>query len=402
VATPGNKRFWISDLRITPGSLIYALLLTEAFLILSQKFRWFAFNEHKGWTVLICLAAVIATLLGISIWFVAARSFRWRFQFSLRSLLALILVVATACGWMTAEMKRARTQADLIGRASKLGCGILFDYNLSESGDVVMVSGAIPGTTRLNNVLGDNFFREIVGAFPRDDASLQLLKDQTSIRRLNLNDSQVTSAGLRCLERMSRLEWLDLRDAPAVSDEGLKYVQRLIRLRELLLRRTGVSDTGMAYLKDLRQLEVLDLGMTKVTDVGLKQLAGLTRLRQLLFWANRIEDAGLSTIHGMTKLEILDLGFAPVTDAGLENLESLSQLRYLGLRGSGLTDAGLFHISELRQLRELDLFKTGVTDAGLERLAALGRLEKVHLGENRVTPAGIEKLRHALPNCKIE
>ena len=29
------------------------LLAVEGFLLLSEWFRWFPFNEHKGWTVLI-------------------------------------------------------------------------------------------------------------------------------------------------------------------------------------------------------------------------------------------------------------------------------------------------------------------------------------------------------------
>ena len=34
------------------------LLALEGFLWLSERYRWFPFNEHKGWTVLICLATV--------------------------------------------------------------------------------------------------------------------------------------------------------------------------------------------------------------------------------------------------------------------------------------------------------------------------------------------------------
>ena len=49
------RRRWF---RITPDHCIVALLALEGFLLLSAWFRWFPFNQHKGWTVLICLATV--------------------------------------------------------------------------------------------------------------------------------------------------------------------------------------------------------------------------------------------------------------------------------------------------------------------------------------------------------
>jgi hypothetical protein len=385
-----------------PIWLVYSLLATESFLILFELFRWTPFNKHKGWAALICAVTVAAAMLLLILWFVATWVFNRSFQFSLRSLLVLVLVVAIACAWLANELERAKRQTQLVAEASKLGCGILYDYNLSDSGNVVMFSGAIPGETRLNKMLGDDFFREVIGAVVKNDAALRLLKDQTSLRRLFLDNSQVTDAGMESLERLNNLEWIDLRDAPGVTDAGLKYLSRLTRLQELLLRRTGVTDAGMIYLKGLKELRVLDLGMTQVTEVGLKNLAGLTRLRQLEFWANNIKDDGLLAIDQMTDLEILDLGFAPVTDVALEKLTNLRQLRSLGLRGSQVTDVGLTHIAELQQLRTLDLYKTHISDDGLVHLARLPLLETLHIGETQVTAEGIKKLQQALPNCKIQ
>jgi hypothetical protein len=384
----------------TPAWLIYAALVAEGLLLLSQMSRESPFG--KGWPALICSAIAAITICLLVLWFIASRVFQWRFQFGLRPLLVSVLVVAIACGWLASAMGRARRQTNLVGEASKLGCGVLYDYNVTDWGDVMMVSGTIPGTTPLNALVGDDFFREIAGAQPRTDDALRLFEMQPSVRRLDINDSQVTDAGLESIEGLKRLEWLDLRDAPLVTDAGLKHIRGLSRLRQLLLRRTSVSDAGMVYLKDLKDLQVLDLGMTKVTDAGLKNVAELTRLRMVLFWSNKIEDAGLTYIQRMTQLEILDLGFAPVTDAGLEKLQHLEQLHSLGLRGSAVTDAGLSHLEGLRQLRELDLYKTRITDAGLKHLEGLSNLQQLRLGETQVTAEGRKKLQRSLPSCKIE
>ena len=39
--------------RPTPTWLIFGLLVVEGLLWLSERYRWFWFNEKKGWTVLI-------------------------------------------------------------------------------------------------------------------------------------------------------------------------------------------------------------------------------------------------------------------------------------------------------------------------------------------------------------
>ena len=43
--------------RLAPDRCVLGLLALEGFLLLSAWFRWFAFNQHKGWTVLIAMAA---------------------------------------------------------------------------------------------------------------------------------------------------------------------------------------------------------------------------------------------------------------------------------------------------------------------------------------------------------
>ena len=97
-AAEDARRRWF---RFTPDRAIVALLALEGFLLLSAWFRWLPFNEHKGYTVLICLAAVGAALVLMFLWFLAALVFRLRFQFSMLSLMLLLpVVVAVPCaGW---------------------------------------------------------------------------------------------------------------------------------------------------------------------------------------------------------------------------------------------------------------------------------------------------------------
>ena len=38
---------------VTPDRVILGLLAVQVFLLLSERFQWLAFNEKKGWTLLI-------------------------------------------------------------------------------------------------------------------------------------------------------------------------------------------------------------------------------------------------------------------------------------------------------------------------------------------------------------
>ena len=102
-----TKRRW---LQLTPDRLVAAMLVIEGFLLVSERFRWFAFNRHKGWTVLIALATVAVAMLLMLAWFAGGLLFRRRFQFSIRSLLALMLAVAVSLGWLTTAMQQASRQ----------------------------------------------------------------------------------------------------------------------------------------------------------------------------------------------------------------------------------------------------------------------------------------------------
>ena len=79
MAAVSNRRWR----QLTPDRLILLFLAVQALLWASQGFRWFSFNQHKGWTVLIAVGFTGAFLLLILVWLVAAPLLRLRFQYSL-------------------------------------------------------------------------------------------------------------------------------------------------------------------------------------------------------------------------------------------------------------------------------------------------------------------------------
>ena len=195
------RRRWF---RITPDRCVLGLLALEGFLLLSAWFRWFPFNQHKGWTVLIAIAAVGAALLLMFLWFLAALVFRWRFQFSILSLLLLVVVVAVPCSWLATEMKAARKQREVVGTIVRTGGAVAYDWQ-KDVASVPQRSPRPPGPAWLRKLLGDDFLADVVAVTLTTaevtDEVLDHLRALNKLRDIELEGTQVTDAGIRSLQR---------------------------------------------------------------------------------------------------------------------------------------------------------------------------------------------------------
>ena len=228
MADAPEKACWYN---VTPGRLLPVLLVAEGFLWLSQRFQWFAFNHHKGWTVLVALAAVGAFLVLMFLWFLLALVFRWRFQFSILSLFVLTVVMALPFSWLATEMKAARKQREAAEGIGKAGGYVIFDYQeglritLSHSGTTV--GGTPPGPLWLRKLLGVDLF--------------------ASATQASLNSTGISDAGLERFRWLPTLQTLDLIDTK-VSDAGLEHLRRIDpaprsvpQRRQSRRRRAGTS-----------------------------------------------------------------------------------------------------------------------------------------------------------------
>jgi hypothetical protein len=228
--------------RITPDRCVIAPLALEGFLLLSAWLGWFSFNGHKGWATLIAVASVGVFLLLMFVWFLAALIFRWRFQFSVLSLLVVTLVIAIACRWLATEIEAARKQREGVEWIEKAGGEAIYDYEADPSSS---------GAPWLGTLLGDDLFADV-----------------TDVR---LGQSAASDVGLQHLKGLAQLRWLDL-DGTGVGDAGLEHLKGLTQLRWLDLDGTGVGDAGLEHLRGLTQLQRLCLEGTKVTAAGVKKL----------------------------------------------------------------------------------------------------------------------------------
>ena len=198
---------------LTPGRIVLLVLAVEVLLWLSERFGWLGW--HKGYAVLTGVALVGVAMLLMLVWFGVAVVFRRRFQFSLWSLLVLVVVVAVPCSWLAIEKQRAKGQKDVVDGLSRMGCRVEY-WQLNSQGEPERCEKPAE-TPWLKRLLGDDFFGMVLQAnFASSgitDAGLEHLKGLPQLRAINLDDTNITEVGLQYISGLTQLEDLALRQS---------------------------------------------------------------------------------------------------------------------------------------------------------------------------------------------
>jgi hypothetical protein len=209
---------------------------------------------------------------------------RW-FQYSLRTLLIIVLLASVGMSYIAVTIQHQRSEY-IAARA----------INDAESGRVMFTPTWLGGVLHdgsLVTVYDVELFRGSV-----DDATWARVRSFSGLQQLRLDDTKITDASLRNLEGLKHLQGLWL-GGTGVTDAGILHLRGLSKLRDLDLNSTRVTDTGLAALRGLSELRNLSLVGTRITDDGLVNLEGLTDLRSLALVETKITDAGLAHLRGL-------------------------------------------------------------------------------------------------------
>jgi hypothetical protein len=173
------------------------------------------------------------------------RKRRW-FQFSLRTLLIVVVIVAIPCAWLGRKIEQKRREREAVAGLRDPGGTVLYDYEVEKEGPA--------GPDWLRRMLGENFFNDVVAVYFENhaivtDERVMNVKELTQLTWLNVYETSVTDAGLTSLKGLTHLDYLNL-GANAITDAGLSNLKGLTRLRFLGLSGTHVTDAGV---KDLQK-----------------------------------------------------------------------------------------------------------------------------------------------------
>ena len=194
---------------------------------------------------------------------------RRRFQYSLRTLLLLVLLVSVGFSCLAVKFGRVRKRRELVAALELRGVTIRYAYEVDRSSHP-------PGPEWLRAILGDDFFAEVDAVYADHigltDEDLAEVSELTGLSALSVSGGQIT-------------------------DAGLKHLKGLANLRILYLSNTQVTDSGLEQLKGLTALDGLDLSYTQVGGPGLKHLKGLARLNILYVHNTEVTGAGVEELQ---------------------------------------------------------------------------------------------------------
>ena len=304
----------------------------------------------------------------------------WR-QFSLRTLLLVMLVLSVCLALFAWRLERAREQAAAVATIRKLGGEVRHDYHFKEEGHYF--SAQVPRANSpypdwLVTGIGEDFFHRVVcvsHGFREPNSEEEIHQFWQSIQELRDSDKLQANDG-----------WLR-------GKESLEALRHHDRLQMLALTQCNLIGGDLQPLRGLKSLRSVFLRDNVIVDEGAEHLATLASLAFLDVERNGIGDEGVQALcRGCTNLEMLGLGGNPVTDRGLARLNSLSRLRTLSLDETMITDAALAPIGKIPTLECLSLHSTSISDEGLGHLAALVNLERIYLNDTQVTGTGADQL----------
>lgn len=333
-------------------------------------------------------------------------------QYSVRSLLVLMLLAAGMLGWLRHHFNRIAEEQAAVAAIQELGGSV----SRSQTGEELDQSGKVvqrpAGPQWLRNLFGDGLFDNIDSIAYRGPHCLEVLghlDNVRGLRRLSLTGTSVSDESLAHLTRFTNLRGLGL-DSASITDAGLGQLEALGNLEELRLRNTAISDQCVESLLKLRRLESLDVSGTHLTEEGMRRLrAGLPKLATCPFRpapdehqrsiAALLEEKGSFTFLHQTvdgSRYVYDVEIRGVDSRGKRHerpslglLSGLSDLGVLTLDSLSLDDEDVEALRKLRPrkqapLAQLVMSDVVLTDRQWDRLSA-----PVSLSENSATgPAG--------------
>ena len=110
-----------------------------------------------------------------------------------------------------------------------------------------------------------------------------------------------------------------------------------------------IEDGDIALIYGYRNIEWLDLSRTHITDNGLKSLRRLPKLRFVALEGTRMSDVGLLDLTRHDAVECLLVGDNNITDDGVVSaVERMPKLSVICISGTKVTEAG---VNKLRASR---------------------------------------------------
>jgi serine/threonine-protein kinase len=157
-----------------------------------------------------------------------------------------------------------------------------------------------------------------------------------------------------------------------VTDKCIQDIQKLLKLRDLRVKGTGLTGAALASLKVLPKLVTVEgTGIHSFRKV-LEKLANSTELNVLIVEDCSLDDSDMKLVGSMRDLTFLDVSQNNITETGLAEICKLPRLRTLVLHGIKIPPSSFTLLQKLPKLTYLAVSKSSTLDESRLRRALPG------------------------------
>jgi len=169
---------------------------------------------------------------------------RW-LQFSLKTLLALVVLLSLPLAWLGSKLDHKRRESEAVTAIEKLNAWVEYDWSAKSDTEA-------PGPNWLRRWLGNDFFATVKRVTFRTgndltDAELVHFERLNGVKELNLQDAYVTNAGVFRLAQLKAMRVLKL-EGTHVTAVGVAELRKALPDCEIS-RYDHSSNDGLGYEK---------------------------------------------------------------------------------------------------------------------------------------------------------
>ncbi len=341
---------------------------------------------------------------------------RW-YQFSLRTLFWLTLVVSLLMSWHAVKVKKAAAQKKAVETILAEGGTVEYDYQFDEQGQAIKGAKG-RGPAWLRDLLGPDYFDTVVYVQVVSAQGMEGVNGLVRLRSLCIDVPREGEDPLKHLQDIDGLEELDI--AGRLTDTSLNQLRGLRHIRRLTLTwRRSVDDaqeqkpitgSGLAALQECPALRELTIQAYELPTAALEQIEALSQLEKLTVIVGKSRAPLVFHINKLPALRELELsdrwgdteGNSTLIVAGIEEMQNASRLERLHLSSNNLTNSDVMGLSTLTSLRDLDLSGCSrVNDRAVPFLRKIASLRRLTLENTGMSDDGAEQIDDALPNCRV-
>jgi hypothetical protein len=186
------------------------------------------------------------------------------------------------------------------------------------------------------------------------------------ITHIILRGMPVTNEILLSLHTMNNLIEIDLQNTLIEGEQYMEFLSDLPSLCKLNIRETNITSAGISRLQTSQSLLYLQIGCTQLYDT--KNTDNKLPIKE----KNSVEDGGFALFPSIHPLRILELCSDSITDKTLHELSRLKNLQSLTIsRTKKITDTGLLYLNNAESLIQINLLNTSITKDGLKNFHKL-------------------------------